>query len=230
MCKYVAYYRVSTKRQGRSGLGLDAQRETIMSYLRGREGAQVVGEYVEVESGRNADRPKLAEAIQHAKNANAVLVVAKLDRLARSVSFISALRESGCKFVAADLPEMTDLTLHIFAALAEYEAKRISERTRDALKAAKRRGKLLGSARPGHWKGREERRIAGASTASKIAARLRTSAAKLRNASLVAEAEQYRATGLTWEQVAEQFNEKGYETARGNKWTASAVHQIANRN
>ncbi len=154
--KIVAYYRVSTKRQGRSGLGLDAQRLAVEGF-----GGNVVAEYTEVESGKHADRPQLVAAIQHARSTRARLVIAKLDRLARNVAFVATLMDAGVDFACCDNPHANRLTIHILAAVAEDEARRISERTTAALAAAKRRGVLLGSARRGHWRDREDRRALG---------------------------------------------------------------------
>lgn len=143
---FVSYLRVSTKEQGRSGLGLEAQRAAVAAYLNG--GCwKLVAEYVEIESGRKADRPQLAAALAHCRATGARLVVAKIDRLARNVHFLSGLMESGADFVAADMPSINRLTAHIYAAVAEDEARRISERTRDALAAAKARGTKLGGTR-----------------------------------------------------------------------------------
>src|SRR5271168_400383 len=129
--RIVTYYRVSTKRQGESGLGLDGQRSAVEEYAL-RIGATVVASYTEVESGKRADRPELAAAIAHATRSKARLVVAKLDRLARNVAFLSALMESGADFVAIDNEHANRLTIHILAAVAEAEAKAISERTKSA--------------------------------------------------------------------------------------------------
>src|SRR3954452_22464497 len=134
--KVVTYCRVSTARQGRSGLGLEAQRAAINAYLNGGNW-QMVAEYVEVESGkRTENRPQLLEALSMCRLHRAKLVIAKLDRLARNVAFVSALMESRVKFVAVDLPEANELTIHIMAAMAEHEAKAISQRTKVALAAA----------------------------------------------------------------------------------------------
>ncbi len=130
----VAYYRVSTQRQGASGLGLDAQREAVRVYLAGN-GWPPVTEFTEVESGRKNDRPELAKAVAACKLYGAVLVVAKLDRLARNVAFVSALMESGVDFVAVDFPMANRLTVHILAAVAEHEAGMISAWTKAALAA-----------------------------------------------------------------------------------------------
>ena len=126
--KFVSYLRVSTQRQGKSGLGLEAQREAVSGYLNGGKWT-LVSEIVEVESGKRADRPELAKALSLCRLHRATLLVAKLDRLARNVAFISALMESGVKFVAVDLPQANELTVHIMASMAEYEAKAISART-----------------------------------------------------------------------------------------------------
>src|SRR4051794_2262142 len=144
--KFVAYYRVSTAKQGRSGLGLEAQQEAVRSYLNGGFW-QLVDEVVEVESGKRNDRPRLAEALRLCHLHGAVLIIAKLDRLARNVAFISGLMESGVEFTAVDFPQANRLTVHILAAVAEHEREMISRRTKDALAAAKARGKKLGGNR-----------------------------------------------------------------------------------
>ena len=144
--KFVSYLRVSTQRQGKSGLGLEAQREAVTGYLNGGSWT-LVAEIVEIESGKRSDRPELATALSLCRLHRATLLVAKLDRLARNVAFISALMEAGVKFVAVDLPQANELTVHIMAAMAEYEAKAISTRTKAALAAAKARGTQLGGLR-----------------------------------------------------------------------------------
>ena len=141
----VTYLRVSTDRQGQSGLGLEAQRAAVASYMASRT---LVGEFVEVESGRKDNRPQLAAALALCRQHKARLVIAKLDRLARSVAFISGLMESGVEFVAADMPEANRFMLHVMAAVAEHEREMISQRTRVALAAAKARGTRLGNPRP----------------------------------------------------------------------------------
>ena len=145
--KIIAYYRVSTKQQGESGLGLEGQVAAVAAYARG-QGAEVLKTYREVESGKRADRPELAKALAHARRSRATLVIAKLDRLARNVHFLSGLMESNVDFIACDNPHANRLTIHILAAVAEDEAKRISERTRAALAASKARGGRLGAAGP----------------------------------------------------------------------------------
>jgi DNA invertase Pin-like site-specific DNA recombinase len=142
--RFVAYYRVSTDRQGKSGLGLEAQREAVRSYLDGGSWT-LVDEVTEVESGKRTDRPELDRALGLCRLYGATLVVAKLDRLARNVAFISKLMESGVDFVAVDFPQANRLTVHILAAVAEHEAAMISARTKAALNAAKARGVQLGN-------------------------------------------------------------------------------------
>jgi DNA invertase Pin-like site-specific DNA recombinase len=144
--RFVAYYRVSTGRQARSGLGLDAQRFVVEGHV-AREGGAVIGEAIEVESGRRDERPKLREALGRCRALGATLLIAKLDRLARDVHFISGLMKEGVPFVACDMPNATPIMLHIHAAMSEEEARAISARTKAALAAAKARGTKLGNPR-----------------------------------------------------------------------------------
>ena len=146
MVQFIAYFRVSTDRQGKSGLGLEAQREAVMNYLNGGSWT-LAAEYVEVESGKHSDRQQLAAALAACKKHRAKLVIAKLDRLSRNLAFIAALMESGVEFVAVDNPHANKLTVHILAAVAQHEREMISERTKAALQAAKARGKKLGNPR-----------------------------------------------------------------------------------
>src|SRR5918911_4494153 len=144
--RFVSYLRVSTDRQGKSGLGLEAQRKAVEDYL--NSGSRIlVAEFMEVESGKHDARPKLAEALAMCRRCGATLIIAKLDRLARNIAFISNLMESGVEFVAADFSQANRLTVHILAAVAEHEAEAISRRTKKALAAAKARGVELGSNR-----------------------------------------------------------------------------------
>jgi DNA invertase Pin-like site-specific DNA recombinase len=218
----VAYLRVSTRKQGKSGLGLEAQRAAVAEYA-AREGLRVVAEYVEVESGKKAARPELAKALSHCRAAKACLTVAKLDRLARNVAFLAALMEAGLEFVCLDNPYANTFTLHVLAAVAEQEARAASERTKAALAAAKKRGMLLGSSRPGHWQEREAKRLAGSRRGVKRAAELRVVAARQHNSLAVAKALELRHGGMSWLDVATALNDMGLVTRRGNNWGKSSI-------
>jgi DNA invertase Pin-like site-specific DNA recombinase len=140
--EYIAYYRVSTEKQNSSGLGLGAQREAVLNYIKPEN---IHTEFTEVESGRLKQRPILLEALQLCKKVGGTLVIAKLDRLARNVAFVSELLESGVKFVCCDMPNANELTIHIYSAMAQDEAKRISTRTKEALAVKKAQGYKLGN-------------------------------------------------------------------------------------
>jgi len=228
MSKIIAYYRVSTKQQGASGLGLEAQRAAVEAYAKSA-GAGIEAEYTEVESGKLADRPKLAAALAHARRNRAKLVIAKLDRLARNVAFLSRLMDGGVEFVACDNPHANRLTIHILAAVAKDEARRISERTKAALAAAKARGQLLGSARPGHWNGREHTRLAGAKRAAKVSAAIRHKKAIEAVADLLPEMQRRREAGESLAAIATALNESCQRTQRGNNWTAQGVKLVLDR-
>lgn len=217
---FVSYLRVSTDRQGRSGLGLEAQREAVTVYLNGGTW-KLAAEVVEVESGKRADRPKLAEALRLCRLHGATLIIAKMDRLARNVAFVSNLMESGVEFTACDFPQANRLTVHILAAVAEHEAKAISDRTKAALAAAKRRGRVLGG-----WRGATitpEARIIGQQA---IQARTNSRAADL--APVIA---QLRVEGVTsLNGIARALSEKGIPTARGkSEWTPVQVARVLER-
>lgn len=223
--RVIAYYRVSTQRQGRSGLGLDGQEDAVKTYA-AKHGCRVAATYIEIESGRRNDRPELAKALAHAKLARSTIVVAKLDRLARNVAFLSALMESGVEFRACDNEHANRLTIHVLAAVAEDEARRISERTAVALQAAKRRGVLLGSLRPGHWVGREDRRAAGRRKAVTAASRSRSQAALDVYAFLMPSIREWRSAGETLDTIATRLNETGHATRAGLPFTPTAVHRL----
>jgi len=143
--KFVAYYRVSTASQGESGLGLEAQRIAVQTYLATNPTAELVAEFTEIESGKKKNRPELSEAVKLCKRHKATLVIAKLDRLARNVHFVSGLMETNVNFVACDNPHANRLMVHMLAAFAEHEREMISQRTKDGLAAAKARGVVLGA-------------------------------------------------------------------------------------
>src|SRR5215469_1774045 len=142
--KFVSYLRVSTDRQGRSGLGLEAQRKAVEDFLNGGRW-ELLAEFVEIETGKKDDRPKLHKALQRCKVTGATLVIAKLDRLSRNLAFIAALQDSGARFVAADMLEANETMIQFMAVIAQHERKAISARTKAALAAAKARGKKLGN-------------------------------------------------------------------------------------
>lgn len=210
--KFVSYIRVSTTKQGALGLGADAQRSAVNSHIQA-SGAEHVAEFVEIESGRKTDkeRPQLEAALKECKKNKAVLLVAKLDRLARSVHFISGLMKSKVKFIALDMPQANELTLHIMAAFAEYEAKRISERTKAALEVAKRRGVVLGSAGTRNLK-------------PNIQARIEQSY-KFAN-SLSGVFEGFKLRGLTQRMMVAELNQMGIKTVREGSWTLIQVQRV----
>ncbi|MBB5330070.1 recombinase family protein [Tunturiibacter gelidoferens] len=221
--KFVSYLRVSTARQGISGLGLEAQRESVASYLNGGKWS-LVKEVVEVESGKRNDRPAIAEALRLCRLHRATLVIAKLDRLARNVHFISSLMESGVEFVAVDFPQANRLTVHILAAVAEHEASMISSRTKAALAAAKARGVKLGGQR-----GSLDRMGSMAQKGNAASTTVRRAAVAKRNEDLIPVVENIRADGFTTpQQIADGLNERGITAARGGVWSAVQVRRILN--
>jgi DNA invertase Pin-like site-specific DNA recombinase len=224
----IAYYRVSTKQQGESGLGLEAQEAAVLSYAR-QTGATIKAAYVEVESGKRADRPALARALAHAKRSKATLCVAKLDRLARNVEFLARVMNGGCDFAAADMPSANRFMLHVMAAVAEHEAKAISDRTKAALAAAKARGVKLGSARPGHWKGREQARLDGLAKARTVAVKVRQENAAQAYTDLAPTVAALSAEGLSLRAIAERLNAEGHTTRRGRPWNPVQVARVLER-
>lgn len=213
--KFITYYRVSTHRQGMGGLGMAAQREAVRQFLSGDE-RLVIAEFVEIESGRKTDeqRPELAKALVECKRRGAVLLVAKLDRLARSVHFVSGLMKTGVKFVAIDLPEATDLTIHVMAAFAEHEAKRISQRTKDALAAAKARGVVLGVAGPANLQRKiEQRQIEANQFAGKLSGVLQGMLVR----------------GLSQRAMVKELNSLSIKTAHGGTWSLIQLQRTIKR-
>ena len=226
--KIIAYYRVSTAKQGKSGLGLEGQQAAVNAFV-ARRGCEVLNTYTEIESGKRADRPQLAKALAHARRSKAVLVVAKLDRLARNVAFLSRLMEAGCDFIAIDLEHANKLTIHILSAVAEGEAKAISDRTKVALQAAKARGVKLGSARPGHWDGHEAERAAGAAKGQVKSAEVRSKAADEAYADLAPQMQQLQSAGRSLREIAEVLNTEGHTTRRGKPWNQVQVKRVLDR-
>ena len=222
MTKLVAYYRVSTSKQGHSGLGLDAQREAVRRHAEYSQ-SDLVAEFVEIESGKRADRPELTKALSHARLMRATLIVAKLDRLARNVAFTAALLESGVEFVCCDNPNANRLTIHILAAVAEDEARRISERTKAALAAAKNRGIALGASRPTSRNLTSEARERG-QIAATMAVKERAEAAYRQIAPLLAT--------ISHLSIADQvalLNAAGHRTSLGTPWTPSTLRRVRGR-
>lgn len=213
---FVAYFRVSTQKQGANGLGMDAQREAVRRFLSST--GQLIGEFVEVETGRGsnalAKRPQLAEALAICKRTGAKLLIAKLDRLARNVHFVSGLMESKVKFVACDMPEANDLTIHVMAAFAEHEAKRISQRTKEGLAVAKARGVKLGVSGPLNLRQNlsERQRDAAAN------------AERLRPLFLG-----FKAQGLNQRGMVEALNSAGVLATMGGSWSLVQVQRIIAR-
>jgi DNA invertase Pin-like site-specific DNA recombinase len=218
--KWISYLRVSTDRQGKSGLGIEAQRNSVAEYLNGGNWS-LVKEYVEVESGKRTDRPMLAVAIKACRAYGAKLVIAKLDRLSRDAHFLLGLEKAGIDFVAADMPNANRLTVGIMAMVAEEERRMISKRTKDALAAAKRRGKKLGGDR-GVVPSRKTRALAVAA----LKARADSRAADI--APIIADLQAAGKTSLR--DIAEGLNGAGIPTARGEgEWSAVQVKRVLDR-
>ena len=220
--KVVSYLRVSTRKQGQSGLGLDAQRQAIEAYAAQR-GATILETFTEVESGRNNARPELARAMHLAKVTGATLLIAKLDRLSRNAAFLLTLRDSGVRFVAADMPDANELTVGIMALVAQQEREAISRRTKEALRAAKSRGVRLGNpngaaplrrAQKGNGAALEAIRV----VADRHAENLRAVLAEL-------SAQGVRSLGA----VAQALNDRGILTPRGGRWHKSSVRNLTRR-
>jgi DNA invertase Pin-like site-specific DNA recombinase len=214
---FVSYLRVSTTRQGESGLGLEAQRQAVACHV---AGGCLLGEHLEVESGRKNDRPQLLAALAHAQATGATLIIAKLDRLARNVFFISGLMESGVDFVACDNPHATRLTIQILAAVAEHEREMISARTKAALAAAKARGVKMGNPN-----GARCLPAAGKGNTAAIAAQQASAAAwQTRVLPIIAA---IRAGGVTSpREIAVELERRGVLTLRGGRWRAATVRNL----
>ncbi len=217
--KFVAYERVSTARQGRSGLGLEAQRKAIDDFAASRR-AKVIGWFTEVESGRNDARPELASALHLAKLTGATLVIAKLDRLSRNAVFLLTLRDSGVRFLAVDMPEANDLTVGIMALVAQQEREAISRRTKEALAAAKARGVKLGN--PNGAAALKRAGKGGAALRATVSANADQFAHDLK-----AVVQDVRAHGHeTLRAMACELNRRGILTRRGGKWHVSSVRNL----
>ena len=212
MGKLVPYYRVSTRKQGESGLGLEAQVSFVSNYAR-TGSHEIIVSYQEIETGKRADRPELAKAIAHTRRSKAVLAIAKLDRLVRNVHFLSGLMESRIEFVCCDNPNANRLTLHILAAVAEDEARRISERTKAALAAYKARGGTLG--KPENLTAEAARRGSEATRAN----------ARTAYASLLPQLREWRTAGLSFARISARLNDAGHTTRSGALWNPAQVRR-----
>ncbi|WOI29122.1 recombinase family protein [Sulfitobacter dubius] len=214
--KIVTYIRVSTDKQGRSGLGLEAQRAAIAAYAK-TTSAVTVAEYQEVESGKNNARPELQKALKHARVTGAKLAIAKLDRLSRNAAFLLNLQESGVDFTACDMPDASPFTVGIMAVLAQQESRMISERTKAAMQAARKRGKTFGNPH-----GAAPLRRAGKGNAA--ACEAQRDAALTRAQDLSDVLEDLVQKGITSLRAqAEELNKRGIKTARGGRWHANSV-------
>lgn len=223
--RFIAYFRVSTDRQGRSGLGLEAQREVVARHV-ASVGGKLVAEFKEVESGRKNDRPELAAALAACRRHRAVLVIAKLDRLARNVHFISGLMESGVEFIAADAPDKDRFMLHVRAAFAEEEAHKISERTKAALAAARARGVKLGGLRRDANSLRPYAKQGG--VASGVARREKAADYAAELAPIIAELDPNGALSLG--KLANALTERKVPRPRGGTvWSTAQVHRLKAR-
>jgi DNA invertase Pin-like site-specific DNA recombinase len=214
--RFVAYYRVSTLAQGRSGLGIEAQQTAVRYFLNGGSWA-LLGEFTEIESGANNARPELAKALNACRLKGATLVIAKLDRLSRDAHFLLGLDKAGVDFVAADMPSATRMTVGIMAVVAEEERRMIAARTKAALGAAKARGVVLGG-----WKGGPM--VDGTLGAAANRSRADAFAAKL--APIVTD---LRHRGLSLRQVAAELIAQGIQTPRGGEWSAAAIRAVLAR-
>jgi DNA invertase Pin-like site-specific DNA recombinase len=215
---FISYFRVSTERQGRSGLGLEAQEACVRSYVASVKG-NIIASYTDVESGKSSTRPEFAKALAQCRAKGTTLLVAKLDRLSRSVSFIFQLLDSKVDFVCADMPQANTLTIGIIASLAQYEREQIAKRTRDALRCKKARGESLGNPANLTDLGRSKGSAA-------IIQNAKQHPANRHGAEL---ATLYRAQGLSLSAIASKLNEGQHTTRRGKAWSAVGVMRILKR-
>ena len=223
--KYISYLRVSTQKQGQSGLGLAAQRAAVETWLNGGRW-KLVAEFVEIESGKShSNRPKLAQALEACKRYGAKLIISRLDRLSRDPVFLLSLRDAGIDFTAVDMPNANRMTVGVMALVAEQEREAISQRTKAALQAAKARGVKLGCPRPetAHFLDRKAARAAG----RKGGAAARQLADQF--AELVQPLLENDLAGLSANATALELNRRGVQTARGGQWTARSVLNLKAR-
>ncbi|WP_276805245.1 recombinase family protein [Bacteroides stercorirosoris] len=219
MSKYVAYLRQSTTKQEKSGLGIEAQRDIIHSFVKD---GQIISEYVETESGKNNFRPKLQEALALCRKTNSILIVAKLDRLSRNVAFTSKLLESDVEITFCDFPQANRLILHIISSIAEYEANLISQRTRQSLKAKKERGVKLGKSE--NLMNKHSEAIQRSNQTNREKAKNNTN-----NMRAVALLRSMVKEGMTVSQMADKLNKQGFVTSKGCKFQIVQVQRLMQR-
>jgi DNA invertase Pin-like site-specific DNA recombinase len=228
----IAYYRVSTQRQGESGLGLGAQKEAVERYVAAQHQRRLIAEFTEIESGRNSKRPEIHKAIAMGQARNARLVIAKLDRLARDVHFVTGLKKSGVAFVACDLPDANTLTINILAAVAQDEAERISTRIREALAVAKKRlakkGLTLGGLRYLRSKktGKPTKKLWDLGSVQPLAVAARQRNVAERNAPLIKTVKALRHDGLTLVEIGAELVNLGHKPPRNGQWHAAQVARL----
>ncbi len=216
MEQFIAYFRVSTQRQGLSALGLEAQKSAVLSFLHNRV---LIAEFTDIETGKNDNRPELLKAIELAKKTNSTLLIAKLDRLSRNLTFISTLMDAKVRFICADMPDANELTIHIFAALAQWERKRISSRTKEALTQLKKRGVKLGT--PENFT--DQVRKMGTVKLKQIAAANPNNQKAKKLVNLLSK------NGKSLREIAVELNEAGFKTSRGNQFGPEQVRRFINQ-
>ena len=216
--KFIAYYRVSTAKQGQSGLGLEAQQAAVADYLSTNTG-ELVKQYTEIQSGSKNNRPELQAALRQCRLTGATLLIAKLDRLSRNRSFLMSVQDSSVKFVAVDMPEANHFTVGLMACLADYERELISERTKAALKAAKARGVVLGNPRLDEVRNTD-------TTAATLAKTVKANSRNAEMLEIINEIQDSVSTALSTRQLAKHLNDAGYKTARGGHWHATSVNRV----
>ncbi len=216
--RFIAYYRVSTAKQGRSGLGIDAQKAAVMQFLNGGSW-RLLAEFTEVESGKNNERVQLAQALQECRMTRSTLVIAKLDRLSRDAHFLLGLEKAGVDFVATDMPNANRLTVRLMAVIAQEEREMISKRTKDALQAAKARRAAEGLKPLGGWRG-------GPVGDPSVARAARTKKSQAFAASIMPIVEKLRAERKTLKEIAEHLTERGIRTPQGGAWTPMQVYRL----
>lgn len=215
--KYIGYYRVSTKRQGNSGLGLEAQKSAVMNFLKNDD--VLLKSYTDIESGKSNNRPNLLKAIEHSKNENATLLIAKLDRLSRNASFIFMLRDTNVSFKAVDIPEANSVTIGIMAVLAQDERERISQRTKSALTELKRNGVKLG----------KPENLTDYSRERSLIIRKQNAVNNKNNRLATALIVSMRNEDISFSKIADKLNKSGFKTRRNNNFSSMTVKRLYDR-